>query len=307
MRSCGRFAIVLFLAVAGCHWAGKDGPIPRSLDTSRQLSQQGVEAIEHGQWDRAENLLGQAVKACPTNPDAHRHYGESLWNRGEKSQAIRHVEQAIKLAPDDASLYARLADMRLDVGQADIAMTLAERAVDLDPKSWYCWSARGRVMQAKRRMAEALADYQRALHYDPQNRELLVDIAGVYRELGQLPRALASLQSAAEAYPPGEEPQPLLAMQGRVYSDLKRFDDAAKVLDAACARQPASAELLTQFAEVRAAQGQTQAAVALARRAQSLAPEHAGSRYLLERLETPPSAEEGPQTAGRARATDLRR
>jgi tetratricopeptide (TPR) repeat protein len=111
---------------------------------------------------------------------------------------------------------------------------------------------------------------------------------------------------AAEAYSPGEEPQPLLAMQGRVYMDLKRFDEAAKVFDAACAREPDCADLLTLFAEARAAQGQTDAAIAIARRAQSLAPEHAGSRFLLKRLDMPRSPDGDAQTAGRSAENAVR-
>ena len=48
--------ISLAVFPSGCRLPGTKGPVPRSLATSRQLCQEGVAAIERGQWEQAEQL-----------------------------------------------------------------------------------------------------------------------------------------------------------------------------------------------------------------------------------------------------------
>src|ERR1700722_9722537 len=48
--------------ICGCHLPSRDGPVPRSLATCRQLSQQGVSAEEREDWASAETLFNQAVQ-----------------------------------------------------------------------------------------------------------------------------------------------------------------------------------------------------------------------------------------------------
>ena len=55
---------------AGCRLPGVEGPVSKSLATSRQYSQQGVAAIEAGRWAEAQELLAKAVKCCPADPEA---------------------------------------------------------------------------------------------------------------------------------------------------------------------------------------------------------------------------------------------
>jgi tetratricopeptide (TPR) repeat protein len=279
-------AVLLLCMLTGCRFARWDGAVSHSLTTSRQYSQQGVAASEQGHWDRAEALLSQAVRTCPTNGDARKSYAEALWNQGKQAEAAGQLEEAIRTSPEDAESRSRLAEMQLAMRQVDLAYRTAEQAIDLDPKLASAWAVRARVMRAYHRPVDALADFHRALSSSPDDRVIPMEIAEIYRELKQPQRALATLQGVAEMYPPGEEPQNVLRAEGNAFLSLHRYEDAVTSFAMACNRQPSpDPDLLCQLAESQRLAGHMAEAAETARRALSLSPTHAPSRELLERVE----------------------
>jgi tetratricopeptide (TPR) repeat protein len=276
------FGVVgIALMVSGCRLPGMEGPVPKSLATSRQLSQKGVAAGERGQWDQAEPLLADAVRACPVDPDARRNYAEALWNRGSHKEAAEQLIEAIRLTPDDATLHARLAEVRLATGQPDLALESAQRAINLEPKMASAWAVRGGAMWARRQPLEALADYHRALAYRPDDRKVLLGLAEIYRELNRPDRALTILQGLAESYPPGEEPPRVLYLEGLAYLAEGRYDAAVEVLSAARAGERPTAEVLFALAKAQWSAGRAADAASAAEQALAIDPRHQPSRQLL--------------------------
>ncbi len=287
MRSGPVFILALTLAAlpTGCRLPGREGPVSRALVSSRQLSQQGVAAIERGRWDQAEPLLAQAVEQCPFDPDARRHYGEALWHGGEREQAVSQLEEAIRLAPDDAALHVLLAQRQLAMGHGELARQTANYAIDLEPTLAGAWAIRGRVLRADGRARLALADCHRALGLAPGDGTIQLEIAQLHQELNQPRRALAALQTLADTYPSGEEPPQVLYLQGLAYSALERWDDAVQDLSAASVRGGPSVEVLSQLARAELSAGRRADAAATLREALLLDPEHGPSRELAGQLE----------------------
>ena len=284
---CG-WLIVLAAAQAGCHFRRWDGPVPRSLVVSRQLSQQGQTALERRNWERAEQLLAQAVKTFPQDAEARRHYAEALWQRGKRGEALDEMRVAMRLAPDDPQLLARAAEMRLAGGDGAEAGRLIERALDVDPKNPRVWALRGKRFEQTGDVRAALADYQRALGYRPDDRDVLLSVAEAYRRLNEPQRALASLHCLAETYPPGEEPPQIHYLTGLAYSGLGRFADAVDSFSAARDRGPAWPELLFRLADAQWRAGRPEDARQTALRALALDPRHVGSQTLLRRIAQAP-------------------
>lgn len=278
---------VLWLAACGasvgCHFRGFDGPVPRSLLLSRQLSQQGVSAMERGDWVRADELLAQAVKVFPQDAEARLHYAEVLWQRGGKTAALEQIDEALALSPDDARLLASAVQMKIATGQCRAADELIERALDVDPKNGSLWTLRGRLRQRAGQPREALADYHRALGYRPGDRDTLLQVAELYRQLNQPQRALAALQTLSESYPPGEEPTEVLYLTGLAYRALGRYAEAADALALALDRGPPAAETLYRLAEAQLKAGRRSESRQTALRLLALAPDHAGAVFLIER------------------------
>jgi len=286
-------ALIAAALLGGCRLPGYDGPVSQSVAASRQYARRGVAALERGDAAEAEQWLAKAVKSCPGDSEPRRHYAEALWQRGQREQALAQLREAVKRADEDPVLHRRMAEMCLELGQIDTARESIERAIDLNPKSAESWAVRGRILQASGQFREALADFHRALGLAPDDRQVLLDVAELHRRLEQPHRALQALQSLAETYNPGEEPQQVLYLTGLAQLALARYDDAAESLALAAERGPTQPELLYRWAEAQWLCGRADQAAALAAQALQAAPDHQPSRELLQRIELARSSSSG--------------
>ncbi|HEV7225079.1 MAG TPA: tetratricopeptide repeat protein [Pirellulales bacterium] len=273
------------LAPVGCRLHRGAEPVSRSLVQCRQLSQQGLRALERKDLPQAEALLAEAVEACPVDPEARQHYAEALWQRDKQDQALLQLDEAVRLSSDDSRLLAHAAEKRLSLGQERKALELAERAIDLDPKNAAAWFIRGRVRRRSGMPQEALSDFHRALGFEPDNRDCMREIADVYQQLRRPQQCLAACQMLCDTYPPGEEPQQVLYQTGLAYNAVGRSADALEYLRAARNSGPASSELLFQLADAELRSGRSDEARLTARQALELQPGHTASLALLERLD----------------------
>lgn len=267
-----------------CRLAGLEGPGSGRAAASRQLWQQGVAALEQGQWAHAEQLLAQAVRTYPANAEARQAYAEALWNSGHREEAIGQIQAAARLEPRSAAVRVRLAEMHLALGRTDMAMKSVQEALDLDPQFAAAWAVRSRIHRAAGRTDQALADLHRALHYAPADRRLVWELAELYRGLNQPQRALMVLENLADSYAPGDEPQAVLMALGVVQMELGRPDDAAESLAAALSRGPASPELLYYLAQAQWQAGKGAQAFANAQESLRLDPNYLPSQQFLDRM-----------------------
>ncbi len=285
-----RFASLLLLgacgaALCGCRSLSRNqGPVPPAVATARQLTQQGMNAMERGDWKRAESLLARAVQTCPNDADARRNYAETLWHRDALSDALLQMTEARRLASEDPALAVRTGELYLALGRISDARGLVHEALQWDPKFAPGWTLRGRVASAAGQFREALADYQRSLAYAPDNHEAAILVAEVYRQLNEPERALLALRSVADNYSPHDEPQQLLYLEGLALTALGRYDEAVRSLTQAAQRDRPTAEILCRLAEAELLAGRTGAAQAWLQEALALDPNHAASRTLSTRI-----------------------
>jgi tetratricopeptide (TPR) repeat protein len=280
--------IVILLATSlpvGCQFPSRQGPVPKSLAECRRLSQQGVAAMDRGRQQDSEALLVKAVAACPTDAEARRHYAESLWRRGARQEAIAQLEESSRLTGEDAAISTRLAEMYLANGQLELARQNANRAIDLDPRLAGAWAIRGRVMRTAGLTRDALDDDLRALQYAPKDREVLFEVAELYRRDDKPERALQTLQTLSETYSPGEEPGQVLHLMGLAYVALGRCDDAVESLANAVQRGRATPEMYCDLGKAQLLLGRSGDAANSAREALAIQPQHRPSLALLEHVQ----------------------
>ena len=270
--------------LAGCHLPKLGGQVPAALVNSRQLSQQGIGAMDRGQQQEAESLLAKAVQSCPTDHDARRYYAESLWLRNARPEAVAQMEQACRLDSEDTAQRVRLAEMYFALGRLPAARQSAELAIRQNSKLASAWAVRGRVMRDQGDVQQALADFHRVLGLVPDDRQVLFEISEVYQKFGQPERSLESLQSLADTYSPGEEPPPVLCLLGRAYVGLGRYEDAVASFTAAMNRDRPTPDLLCSLAEAQNLAKRPGEAVSSLQQALAMEPGHAASRRLLDEI-----------------------
>lgn len=281
-------AVLCAVALAGCRSLDR-APVSQSVVEGRQLTQQGVNAMERGDWRRAESLLERAVATNSKDGDARRNYAETLWQRDAKAEALAQFEAARKLDDCDPALAVRTGEIYLGMGQPKAAAEMVEVALRADPKFAPGWALRASLSAAAGQHREALADYQRALGYAPDNYHYAIRVAETYRSMNQPEQALVALETLAERFPPSETPQQVLHMQGLTLAALNRHDDAARTLAAAAQRERPGAELLYHLAVSEYASGRPQHAQYALQQALAQDPAHAASQALSAQLAAVPT------------------
>lgn len=249
---------------AGCRLIHRSGPVPQEVADARKLCNEGLSAVDRRDLVRAETLLERAVKQCPTDVDARRHYADVLWRRGERMEAVKQIAAAMKLSPGEVGLCIDGGRMYMELGLLDDADRLAAEAVRGAPGSAAAWHLRGEVTLARGRAEEALADFHRALAIDPDDRELLLETAEVYRRLGRPQRALATLAILGESYGPNQTPAEVLALEGMAQEALDRPTDALESYKQAAARGFPQTELAARIARLEEQMSSGRPATAIA-------------------------------------------
>ena len=270
---------------AAANWSAASAPCRSRWPPAGQLSQRGISALDRNEWDKGESLLAQAIKACPTDAEPHRHYAEALWHRGARDEALVQMREAMHLSGEDPSLAVRAGEMCLELGRTDDAAKLADDAIGLSPRLATAWCLRGEVSQVRGQLEEALADALRGLEYQRDDRKLLMLAAELYRQQGRPERAIGVLEALRDGYAAGEEPPRVLYLQGLAFAALGRFDDAAEAYTVAVGRDRPSADLYCALADAQFRAGRPQLANAAIQQALSLDPGHAATRSLAAQVD----------------------
>jgi predicted Zn-dependent protease len=277
-------SIYLLAGVSGCAILGRRGHSSAELTAARELSRQGVAAMEAGQPQQAEELLKRSLAASPDDASARRYLAETLWRRGAQEDAILQIVEAIRLEPTNANLAVRAGEMYLVIERREAAVALAERAIRLDPTLAGAWALRARCFDKMNLPDRALADLERAVEFAPDRSDLLVEVASMYRRRGQNTRCLTAIYHVLDSYPSGEEPQSVLVMQGQTLMDLGRPQQSIDAFSVAIRRGPPSADLYYYLAQSYSAAGRASEASAAAQQALAINSAHDPSRQLLAQL-----------------------
>lgn len=262
-----------------CHKASEE-----SIAAARQLSLAGLDAEQRGQWERAESLFAAAILKCPTDERARCGFAEALWRRGARADAVAHMQEAARLSGHDPERLVRLGEMYRALGNVALAERQVELAIAANPQLASAWALRGHLARGRGDGSEALASYHRALSYQQSLPDVQLAIGQLYLEQQRPQRALATLQSLAASYAPGEVPTEVLLFQGIALRSLERPQDAARVLAVAAQRVDSSVELLYELALAQHLTGDilnARQAVAAALRRE---PQHAGCLALAQQL-----------------------
>jgi tetratricopeptide (TPR) repeat protein len=280
----GGLLIAAFVLSGGCRAFRSHKISDESIAAARQLSLQGMDAQQRGRWDRAETLFAAAILKCPSDERARYGYAESLWQRGASQQAVEHMEEAVRLSGNDPERRVRLGQMYRARGHLDLAGRQADLAIAVNGQLAAAWALRGQVLQAQGDRNAALTSYHRALSYQQPLPEVQLAIAEIYAQENRPQRALATLQSLAGSYAPGQVPSQVLVGQAVALRALSRHQDATRLLTQAVQQPNPPVELLCELARTQMLDGDIAAARQTLASALIRGPRHPGCLALAEEL-----------------------
>ena len=132
----------------------------------------GVAYTETKNWDAAKADFQRVLSYDPDHSDALNYLGYTWVDRGENlTQAFDMIRRALELEPNSGAITDSLGWAHYKLGEYEKAQRLLEDAVALDPDSATIIDHLGDVYYKLGRTREAGYQWQRALDYEPTDKE----------------------------------------------------------------------------------------------------------------------------------------
>ncbi len=136
-------------------------------DDALSFVELGQSLIETGQLDAAVEVLDQALRLQPQNPQALLERGKLRRLRGELILALTDLARAVEISPDDATVRQWWAVVLIESGDDLQGFHELDAALALDPELPLALVYRGRLLAMAGGFEAALEDVDRALHIEP--------------------------------------------------------------------------------------------------------------------------------------------
>ncbi len=182
--------------------------------------------------EKAEKVLRGILKSDPDNDPAVEQLTQLLMDEGKSDEAIALLE-GITAHSSSAVLLDLLGDAYGQTRDLKKAEKAYRKAVELDPSELGHQRGLAQTLMAEEKFEEALTAYQKLADLMPDDADVYLRLAQIYRELHQLDKAEESLMHARQ-YAPGNEN--VLYNEAMLYKAQGRFEDALRVLSEAVAK-----------------------------------------------------------------------
>ncbi|HKW35727.1 MAG TPA: tetratricopeptide repeat protein [Candidatus Acidoferrum sp.] len=176
--------------------------------------------------DRSEQVLRGILKTDPENEQGIEQLTQLLMDEGKSEEAVKLLE-GITEHSDAPVLLDLLGDAYTQNHELPKAETAYRKAAGMDPSELSHQRGLGQTLLSEEKYAEALKVYQKLSDLMPDDSDVYLRIAQIYRELHQLDKAEENLVKARQ-YAPGS--LEVMYNEGMLYESQGRYDDAIRVL-----------------------------------------------------------------------------
>ncbi len=237
-----------------------------------------------GHYDEAFDAFTAALKLDKGCQAAYRNRGVAFWFKGDFDTAIADLDVALNLDATDAVAYSWRAlaydrKAKQNKNAPEFANALADytRAIQYNPKFARAYNNRGVLREFQGDLREALADYTRAIDSDPGYAQALLNRGDLYRGAKEYQKALQDYVQAL-----GVELTPAALIRvARVHYEVKDYDAVVNLCTLSIQKvDPDFAPNYAFRGAALARKGQLDLAVADYNKAIALNPNYAWAYYL---------------------------
>ncbi len=229
----------IYLRSLGDVSAGNGQPetVSRAIEQFSEINRLDPSDTESALWlarlyrlknehDKAEEVLRSILKTDPENEAAVEQLTQLLMDGGKSQEAVSLLEGITAHSPSPV-LLDLLGDAYTQTHELAKAEQSYRKAADLDPSEPSHQRGLGQTLLVEEKYSEALAVYQKISEVMPDDSDVYLQIAKIYRELHQLDKAEENLVKARQ-YAPGS-PE-VMYNEAMVYQAQGRYEDAIRVL-----------------------------------------------------------------------------
>jgi tetratricopeptide (TPR) repeat protein len=216
---------------------GQPETVNRAIEQYREINRLDPSDTESALWlarlyrlknehDKAEEVLRNILKSDPENEPAIEQLTQLLMDEGKSAEAVTLLEGITAHSPSPV-LLDLLGDAYTQTHELAKAEHAYRRAAEIDPSELSHQRGLGQTLLAEEKFSEALKVYQKLSDVMPDDSDVYLRIAQIYRELHQLDKAEENLVKARQ-YAPGS--LEVMYNEAMLYQAQGRYEDAIRVL-----------------------------------------------------------------------------
>lgn len=161
----------------------------------------GEAELLQGQLAEARSWLGEGEFSDESRSHGFHMLARLEMREGNLPAAGQAFDKALAGNMDDAALWVDIGRLRYVGGEQIQAIDAAQRAVDLAPKNASALHFRGQLVRDSHGLAAALAWFEAAQSIEPDDPDILVDLAATQGELGHAKAMLQTIRHLAKIDP----------------------------------------------------------------------------------------------------------
>jgi len=179
--------------------------------------------------DQAEGVLRGILKSEPDNEAGVEQLTQLLLDQGKSADAVALLE-SVTSKSSSPTLLDLLGDAYTQTKDLAKAESAYRKATEIDPSELSHQRGLGQTLLSEEKYPEALKVYQRLADLMPDDSDVYLRIAQIYRELHQLDKAEETLTKARQFAPGSLD---VMYNEAMLYQAQGRNDDAIRVLSEA--------------------------------------------------------------------------
>jgi tetratricopeptide (TPR) repeat protein len=216
---------------------GQSETVSKAIEQYREINRLDPSDTESALWlarlyrlknehDKAEQVLRSILKSDPENEPAVEQLTQLLMDEGKSTEAVTLLEAITAHSPSPV-LLDLLGDAHTQAHDLEKAENAYREAVELDPSELSHQRGLGQTLLAEEKYPEALKVFEKLSDVMPDDSDVYLRIAQIYRELHQLDKAEQNLVKARQ-YAPGS--LEVMYNEAMLYQAQGRYEDAIRVL-----------------------------------------------------------------------------
>ncbi len=216
---------------------GNSDAVAKAIEQYREIYRVDPDDTESALWlarlyrlrnqpDQAAEVLRGILKTDSDNEAAVEQLTQLLLDEGKNAEAVALL-QGITAHASSPTLLDLLGDAYTQSHDLVKAEAAYRKAVDLDPSEMSHQRGLGQTLLAEEKYQDALTVYEKLADLMPDDSDVYLRIAQIYRELHQMDKAEDNLVKARQLAPGSLE---VMYNEAMLYQAQGRFDDAIRVL-----------------------------------------------------------------------------
>ncbi|MDX2349759.1 MAG: tetratricopeptide repeat protein [Porticoccus sp.] len=263
--------------------------VSRDSSNVHGLNLLGMVCVNTGRHEEAVQLITQALKIKPVDPQAHGNMGLAYQRMENLELAEQHFRKSIEINPNNPAIWNSLGNVLREKGQASDAVKIYESILKVNGNYPACWTNLSQALVDLGKLDQAFQAVRRALQIDPTLAESHNQLAEVYRKTFKFDLAISAFKKSLELDPTLYESMLGLAT---TYRESEDPEAALTVLTRLVKLQPGHAKAYTVLGILKEQLGDSAAAAECFKKSIALAPDAISPHSHLSQIKGRKSSED---------------